>query len=208
MSYQSNPGQSQWPDPNATQAQADPNTNSQPNYYPPSGYAPPPSYQQPPPLGYQQPPYYPPQPYGYSGLATRRASVGARFVAFLIDSILVGIVTSIILTPFRLAAWRYFDRNVDLFSSNLTSLGQLITLGIYATLMTVYFGGTVGKRIMNLRVVNLNGSRPTARTLVLRYIVGYPVSGVFILLGFIWALFDSQKQAWHDKIANTYVVVA
>ena len=208
MGYQPNPGQSQWPDPNATPGQPGSNPNAQPNYYPPVGYAPPPNYQQQPPVGYPQPPYYPPQPYGYNRLATNRASVGARFVALLIDAILVGIVTSIVLTPFRLAAWRYFDHNVDFWPSNLTSLGQLVVLGIYATLMTVYFGGTIGKRVMNLRVVNLDGSRPTANTLALRYIIGYPISGVFILLGFIWAIFDNQKQAWHDKIANTYVVTA
>jgi hypothetical protein len=27
-------------------------------------------------------------------------------------------------------------------------------------------------------------------------------------LSFIWAAFDAHSQGWHDKIANTYVVVA
>jgi hypothetical protein len=40
---------------------------------------------------------------------------------------------------------------------------------------------------------------------VLRY-VGYLVSAIVVSLGFIWILFDSKRQGWHDKIAKTYVV--
>ena len=31
------------------------------------------------------------------------------------------------------------------------------------------------------------------------------VSGIFYL-GFLWIIWDSRKQAWHDKIMKTYVV--
>jgi uncharacterized RDD family membrane protein YckC len=30
--------------------------------------------------------------------------------------------------------------------------------------------------------------------------------GVFGVFGFIWTIFDSQKQAWHDKPARTFVI--
>ncbi|MBI5649101.1 MAG: RDD family protein [Chloroflexi bacterium] len=33
-------------------------------------------------------------------------------------------------------------------------------------------------------------------------------SGFVFALGFIWILFDTDKQGWHDKIAGTYVVKA
>jgi uncharacterized RDD family membrane protein YckC len=36
------------------------------------------------------------------------------------------------------------------------------------------------------------------------------LSGIFSLavvgLGFLWILRDAERQAWHDKIAGTYVV--
>jgi hypothetical protein len=36
--------------------------------------------------------------------------------------------------------------------------------------------------------------------------VGYLLGSAVLLIGFIWAIFDSRKQAWHDKLAGTLVV--
>lgn len=213
MSYNPNPGQNQWPSPNS-QGQEQSGTNEQPKYQPPTGYAPPPNYQpSQPPFGYpfsQQPPYnYPSQsPYNYvpSYTATRRATVGQRFIALIIDSVIVNIITSVLLWPLNFSLWRYgVEGHYDLRFGLSGGLNWLI-LGIYALLSTMYLGNTIGKKIMRLRVVNLDGSRPTINTYVQRYIIGYVVSGVVFTLGFIWALFDPQKQGWHDRIANTYVV--
>jgi uncharacterized RDD family membrane protein YckC len=38
--------------------------------------------------------------------------------------------------------------------------------------------------------------------------VGYYVSGFFMGLGYIWALFDEEKRTWHDMLAKTLVVKA
>lgn len=35
--------------------------------------------------------------------------------------------------------------------------------------------------------------------------LGYYVSSIF-MLGYLWAIWDSKRQAWHDKIAGTVVV--
>jgi uncharacterized RDD family membrane protein YckC len=32
------------------------------------------------------------------------------------------------------------------------------------------------------------------------------VSGAVIFIGYLWAFWDKNKQTWHDKVANTYVV--
>jgi len=32
------------------------------------------------------------------------------------------------------------------------------------------------------------------------------VSGFVILIGYLWMLWDSEKQTWHDKAANSVVV--
>lgn len=36
--------------------------------------------------------------------------------------------------------------------------------------------------------------------------LGYIISGFVFSLGFIWAAFDGQKEAWHDKLFDTWVV--
>ena len=42
----------------------------------------------------------------------------------------------------------------------------------------------------------------------LRGTVGYWISTVIFFLGFIWAAFDKNKEAWHNKIFGTGVVKA
>jgi uncharacterized RDD family membrane protein YckC len=42
---------------------------------------------------------------------------------------------------------------------------------------------------------------------IVRYI-GYYINSFIFMLGWIWAIFDSNKQGWHDKLAGTYVVPA
>ena len=32
------------------------------------------------------------------------------------------------------------------------------------------------------------------------------VSGFVCLLGYLWMLWDRERQTWHDKVANTVVV--
>jgi len=40
---------------------------------------------------------------------------------------------------------------------------------------------------------------------LLRY-VGFIIAAIPLLIGLIWAAFDSRKQGWHDKIAGTVVI--
>jgi hypothetical protein len=76
---------------------------------------------------------------------------------------------------------------------------------------TVYFawsysttGQTIGKKLLGIKVVSLDGSPLNWRKGILRT-VGYIPSYVFGL-GFLWATGDTYKQTWHDKITGTVVV--
>ena len=42
--------------------------------------------------------------------------------------------------------------------------------------------------------------------MALRETVGKLVSALILLLGFLWILWDKDRQGWHDKIAGTLVV--
>jgi len=176
------------------------------NYPPPGGYQQPGNY--PPPGGYQQPGYQPPyqQPpvYGYGQqqiyatpqvgpAGTVSAGFGTRLVAIIIDWIIVSIVTGIIqaILPY----------------SSLAMIGGAIGYAIYAVLTSLYFdGATIGKMILGIKVVDARGNTPDIGPLILRYTLGYWISSFVCGIGYLTAAFDSQKQAWHDKLASTYVV--
>lgn len=78
---------------------------------------------------------------------------------------------------------------------------------LYWWLMTGLNGGrTLGKMAMGTKVVNEDGRAPSLLTAFMREVIGKFVSAIVLGLGFIWILFDSKFQGWHDKIAGTYVI--
>lgn len=99
----------------------------------------------------------------------------------------------------------------------ITILGGLVGLGGWTSIVAflsqaiycIYFwmstGATPGKSLLRLRVVDLEYETVDIRTAVLRYL-GYFVSSICLMLGYVWILIDGANQGWHDKIADTYVI--
>ena len=82
-----------------------------------------------------------------------------------------------------------------------------VILGVIVISFWAERRATPGKLVMGLRVVDADtGGTPPVSRLVLRY-VGYVVSAIPLLLGYLWVLWDPRRQAWHDKMAGTLVVV-
>lgn len=68
------------------------------------------------------------------------------------------------------------------------------------------YGMTPGKLLLELRVVDVDsGGRPGWVRSIIRYI-GYFVSALPLGLGFVWAAFDRDGRALHDRLAGTRVV--
>ncbi len=69
-------------------------------------------------------------------------------------------------------------------------------------------GGTLGKRALGMRLQNREtGENIGVGMAVVRYIVAI-VSGLAILIGYLWCIWDKNKQTWHDKAAGSVVVRA
>jgi len=139
---------------------------------------------------------YPPPPEtaspAYSGGASGpRAGFWRRFVGVIIDGILIGIPAYII-EPHN--------------SSGRSGIQLLIGL-VYATLMIGSSRGqTLGQMALGIRVIDFNtgGSIGYGRAFI-RWLVSI-VSAIAILIGYLWMLWDKEKQCWHDKAANDVVV--
>jgi uncharacterized RDD family membrane protein YckC len=107
-----------------------------------------------------------------------------RALALLLDVILVGILCLFV---------------------NFSFHEFILLLASYGAVMWKLRGTTIGGIICNLRVVRLDGRPidwPTAIVRALGCFLSAAVAG----LGFIWVVFDPERQSWHDKIAGTVVV--
>ena len=133
------------------------------------------------------------EPFNAAGGASGpRASIGVRFVAALIDGFILFVVTLIL-------------RAVIGFGAG-TAVGVLIGIAYFAYFEGQPAGQTIGKKAMNIRVIDFTtgGSLDSSKALV-RALVRQ-VSGIACAIGFIWALFNPERQTWHDLAATTVVV--
>lgn len=82
----------------------------------------------------------------------------------------------------------------------------VITVVLVTSVLLVRYSGTPGKLLLNCQVVDAQSGNPIGfRQAVLRS-MGMFITTASFGLGFLWILFDRNKQALHDKIAHTIVV--
>ncbi|OUD13962.1 RDD family protein [Thioflexithrix psekupsensis] len=126
-----------------------------------------------------------------------------RFVANFVD----GFLMAIVFVPLALFI---APDTVELGTMNETNSGFDYLFSLMQMLIVIIFwiykSATPGKMLMSAYIVDAKtGGKPSAGQFVVRYLM-YFVSAVVLFLGFIWIIFDSRKQGWHDKIAGTVVI--
>lgn len=139
-------------------------------------------------------------------------SFGNRFLAILVDSLLLTVVTSI---PMGLVIFGIMGMG----PRRLTQLGAALWLGLtafaiffllpvaYEVLMIAKKGATYGKAFRRLVVVRTSGEPVSIGRSLVRVLIKMFLSG-FLLIGYLMPLFTAKKQALHDMIADTVVVQA
>jgi uncharacterized RDD family membrane protein YckC len=132
-----------------------------------------------------------------------------RLIAFIIDSIIIGIVAAIIF--FLVIGSLLFSGGTFFAWGWGWYLGFPFLLGIlellYFVFMDVYYGGTLGKRFLGLQVQMVNGGKVTADKAFIRNIS--KIYWLFLLLDWILAIAihgNDQRQKYTDRIAGTTVV--
>jgi uncharacterized RDD family membrane protein YckC len=125
-------------------------------------------------------------------LTWKRSSFGRRLVASIIDGILLAVVSGILRAVLGLTG---------------SGIGVVIDAAYFT-----YFHGTTGQTpgnaALGIRVVDLRDGTGAPIGYVrafVRWVVSI-VSFVVILLGYLWMLWDPEKQTWHDKAVGSVVI--
>jgi uncharacterized RDD family membrane protein YckC len=126
-----------------------------------------------------------------------KAGLFARFVAASIDPLL-GLISYVLA--------------VSVFAGISKDLGAT-TAVLFPFIYFIWFltllrrGQTPGKLLLGLQVVgHRRGEIPGFLRMFLRELVGKFISGLFFGIGYFWAIFDRNGQAWHDKLVGTVVL--
>lgn len=156
------------------------------------------------------------------------ANMGQRFVARLLDGVILGVIISIAMA-IGLAGSVGLTADCDPASVDYNTCMQDASSSIVATaftmmavisgfmllyewLMISFVGATLGKMIMGLRVLREStGQVPGVGSGFIRYII--PVAGALLcyigaLLVYLSPFFDNsgKLQGWHDRAAGTIVI--
>jgi uncharacterized RDD family membrane protein YckC len=129
-----------------------------------------------------------------AGPSGPRADFWYRLGGFLIDVGILYIVGLVIGVIFR----------GSLVSQILISLAAGIAYSVY--FIGSGSGQTPGMRLLGIRAIDARtqGRVDYGRAFI-RYLVGI-VSQLPCYLGYLWMLWDPERQTWQDKVAGTFVV--
>ncbi|MFD2924695.1 RDD family protein [Halobacillus naozhouensis] len=133
------------------------------------------------------------------------AGFGPRFVAYLIDLIVIWGVNSIVTRPIlRLLNLEGAKLWINMFSAaNITTS---IIFFLYFILMTKFFRATLGKMILGLSVESLHTHSLTNGQIIFRECIGRYISMALLGLPYLVVAFTKRHQGIHDLFADTSVI--
>ena len=136
-----------------------------------------------------------------------------RFWAFILDGLIISIVTM----PFGVGLWGSIVALAHAGGDDAHRLAGILAASMMALLLkglvTWLYGAlfesspwqaTPGKKVLGLRVTDLEGRRITFLRATGRAL-GKWLSGVILGIGFLMVAFTERKQGLHDLLAGTVV---
>jgi uncharacterized RDD family membrane protein YckC len=142
----------------------------------------------------------------------RYAGFWLRFVAFIIDWIVLGFIAAIVTVPLA-AGFRHGrppmspEELAPYFagSSGLFGVSLVIDWLYYALFESSVWQATLGKKALGLEVTDMQGARINFARATGRFFAKF-LSGIIVLIGFFMIGFTERKQGLHDIIAGTLVI--
>jgi len=119
-----------------------------------------------------------------------------RVIALIIDLVITGLLSLLGSVALGLSA----GEGEGLFSLLMSLLGAVLLPFMYLTFTNGVLGRSIGKRLLNLAVIDKQGNpiglkNGAVRTLVWAFVIGW-----------FFALNNPAQQALHDKAAGSYVI--
>jgi uncharacterized RDD family membrane protein YckC len=148
-----------------------------------------------------------------------KASFSQRFVAWLIDQVVLWIVYLLVALAVGLVTGIYTNSQTPVTDREMPLLNVILSLGMSVYMLILAFGHflyfgyfwsrreqSIGMGMMNIRVVKTDRRSLSFLIAGLRGSLGYYLSGLVFGLGYLWFFVDKKEETWHDRIFNTVVL--
>ena len=154
------------------------------------------------------------------------AGLGRRFVAWIVDTLLILLIGTIVISFFSLingVRYAYYllvqrapiDALTEAGTVDAAVFPIITSLGILLIIVPwLYYAGfessrsqaTPGKLLMNIMVTDMDGNKPTFARATLRQFAKI-ISALIFFLGFLMIGLTEKRQGLHDKIAGCLVLL-
>ena len=126
-----------------------------------------------------------------------------RFLAWLIDFIIISIISaSIIFASFGTIN---FETTEDVFwAESIQYIPSSIIFFIYWVILEYKTGQTIGKKILDLKVIDISGNKPCLKGIILSSFGKSFLLPFDVILG--WILTNEKRQRTFNKLGDTLVV--
>lgn len=144
-----------------------------------------------------------------------------RFLAIIIDNLIISIPFEIIGFALGITSSSY-SRYMDILNGTTSSttmttqystasimfsiINLVVTILYFALMESSKYQATLGKMVLGMKVTDMNGERISFARALGRYIAKF-LSYMTLFIGFMMAGFTEKKQALHDMVASTLVVM-
>ena len=141
----------------------------------------------------------------------RYAGFLRRLVAYVIDAIICYAVIFLIDLLFMMGILRFADPAGRGLAPEMVALfpalvAIVVTWAYFAIFESSARQATLGKMAIGIKVTDVDGRRISLIRATGRFFAKI-LSGLILLIGYIMAAFTARKQALHDILAGTLVVV-
>lgn len=144
---------------------------------------------------------------GKQGMTGHYAGPLTRFLALVVD--MLAVTTGLTALAASLVfVIRLFIPDFAVPASSGIAYGIVLVISGFVYLWASYtvFGKTVGKALLGMRVVSEDGQTVLRAGQTFVRVLTYPLSFIVLGWGLLGALFNRERQTWHDRLAHTAVV--
>ena len=129
------------------------------------------------------------------------APLGRRFLASVIDGVIVGVASAL----FGCIFWKVaLVRPPQIQLVSLAAAVPCLFWAAYQYLLIVYAGGTPGLRLAHLQLSRFDGTPAKRSRRRWRVLASY-LSAASLGMGYAWLFLDEDSLCWHDRITHTYL---
>ncbi|QYJ67479.1 RDD family protein [Flavobacterium litorale] len=137
------------------------------------------------------------------------ASVGERILAYLLDFVLwIAYYIILVAVIFDVTGFNDYLSELDYWSQNAVYSIFFLPVMFYTLLLETFMEGqTVGKKVMKIKVIKIDGYQAGFGDYLIRWIFRIvEVTGVFSFIGLITMLVNKKTQRLGDIAAGTAVI--